>query len=161
MHANLTRIHARGLQVEKELKAELQAQCEKLKLSTDIKFTWYIPPSDVSSATSPVAMVCNGEFECMSIGQMPQLTMILSVRVRAWAYIYKISTQGPLTMQNGTPSQRSASPPKSTRAQQALRKQIAEALRIPAASVPAQILLLALFKFGLTSWRRYNFHRRI
>jgi hypothetical protein len=86
MHANLTCIHARGLQVEKELKAELQAQCAKLKLSTDIKFTWYIPPSDVSSATSPVAMVCNGEFECMSIGHMPQLTMILYVRVRAWAY---------------------------------------------------------------------------
>jgi len=48
--------------VEKELKAELVKQCAALKLDTNIKFVWYLPPDQKTSATSAVAMVCNGAF---------------------------------------------------------------------------------------------------
>ena len=46
--------------MEIELKAELKEQCKVLGLSTDIKFAWYMPPEQETSATSAIAMVCNG-----------------------------------------------------------------------------------------------------
>ena len=48
--------------VENDLKAELKKQCKALGKSEVIAFEWFVPPSDLSSASSPVSMVCNGAY---------------------------------------------------------------------------------------------------
>lgn len=48
--------------MEVDLKAQLKKQCEALKLSKDITFSWYLPPEQRTSASSAVAMLCNGAF---------------------------------------------------------------------------------------------------
>ena len=58
------------LQVETELKAELQKQCRAISQSEEfskIQFQWILPPESPESASSAVNMVCNGEaFHCGS-----------------------------------------------------------------------------------------------
>ena len=55
------------LQVEVELKAELQKQCKAISQSPEIQFQWILPPESPESASSAVNMVCNGEaFHCGS-----------------------------------------------------------------------------------------------
>jgi len=46
--------------VEVDLKAQLKKQCEALKMPGDVTFTWYLPPESRTSATSTIAMLCNG-----------------------------------------------------------------------------------------------------
>ena len=48
--------------MEVDLKAQLKKQCGALKLSKDITFSWYLPPEQRTSASSAVAMLCNGAF---------------------------------------------------------------------------------------------------
>jgi len=49
--------------VEVELKAQLKAQCKAQRLSEDIEFQWILPATSLESASSPVAMLCNGKFD--------------------------------------------------------------------------------------------------
>ncbi len=48
--------------VEVDLKAQLKKQCTALGLSGDVTFSWYLPPESRTSATSTIAMLCNGAF---------------------------------------------------------------------------------------------------
>jgi hypothetical protein len=48
--------------VEVELKAELQKQCRAILQPAEIQFQWILPATALKSASSPVAMVCNGSF---------------------------------------------------------------------------------------------------
>jgi hypothetical protein len=48
--------------VEVELKAELQKQCIAILQPAEIQFQWILPATALKSASSPVAMVCNGSF---------------------------------------------------------------------------------------------------
>jgi len=55
------------LQVEVELKAQLKAQCKAQRLSEDIEFQWILPATSLESASSPVAMLCNGTQSCAEL----------------------------------------------------------------------------------------------
>jgi hypothetical protein len=48
--------------VDVELKGELQKQCRAILQQAEIQFQWILPAIALESASSPVAMVCNGSF---------------------------------------------------------------------------------------------------
>jgi hypothetical protein len=71
------------VELKAELKAELQKQCIAILQPAEIQFQWMLPATALKSASSPVAMVCNGSFTSSIPESVGKMTRKSTVKIEA------------------------------------------------------------------------------